>query len=141
LHGDEEDDEQQKPNRANPRDLLTGFSPEATRRDPKPFQQVTFARPLDFFRRHCFVGLGDLSGRRFDPGRFGTIGSGGSDALPPAFFGAPSSGLPDTLLDFLAVADFVFLADDFVSEPASDDCASESLPFDFLADDFALPIT
>jgi hypothetical protein len=67
--------------------------------------------------------------------------AGAPDALPPAFFGAPSSGLPDTLLDFLAVADFVFLADDFVSEPASDDCASESLPFDFLADDFALPIT
>ena len=32
--------------------------------------------------------------------------------------------------------------DDFVSELASDDCASElSLALEFLADDFALPIT
>ena len=50
--------------------------------------------------------------------------------------------LPDTFRDVLAAPDFVFESDGFVSELASDDCASElSLALDFLADDFALPIT
>ena len=69
---------------------------------------------------------------------------GASDARPPAFFREPLGGdlLPDTLPDFLAVLDFVFAADDFVSEFASDDCASElRSAADFLTDDFALPIT
>jgi len=55
---------------------------------------------------------------------------------------ALSDLLSDTFRDFLAAPDFVFVSDDFVSELASDDCASElSLTLEFLADDFALPIT
>jgi len=69
-------------------------------------------------------------------------GAADSDDRPLAFFGEPLGGdlLPDTFLAFPAVPGLVFVSDDFVSEFASDDCASE-LVLDFFAVDFALPIT
>jgi hypothetical protein len=72
------------------------------------------------------------------------LGATDSDVRPLPFFGEPLDDglLPDTFPDFFAAPDFVFVPDEFVSELASDECASElDLALDFLADDFALPIT
>jgi len=44
-----ENDQQQEPDRANPGDPVSPFSPETSPRNPEPAQQIALARLFDLF--------------------------------------------------------------------------------------------
>ena len=66
LKADIGDDQEQQPDRKQPRQPVAASAPIAARADPEPRQQIILARLLGLFRRHLRIGFDDLRRRRFD---------------------------------------------------------------------------
>ena len=66
LKADIGDDQDQQPDRKQPRQPVAASAPIAARADPEPRQQIILARLLGLLRRQFRIGFDDLRRRRFD---------------------------------------------------------------------------